>query len=127
MPKQNNKCDCQWFLAKDLAKKKQRKTPRAYSTKASQDLIVELSKQYETIQDVYNNIHYDDDAKRILKMYIDNGEGGLKAREMFDLEYVRTKRILEAVQCLSVLTSLTDDEKQKKQLQEIITEIMVRR
>lgn len=60
-----------------------RKTPIAYSTKATSDLIVVLSQDYTTITDVYNAINYDQDAKNILQKYIDLGYGNEIARKWF--------------------------------------------
>jgi hypothetical protein len=75
--KRRSKGDVQWTLPS-------RKRPIAYSTKAVSDLIVVLSQRYETIQDVYDNIVYDYDAKRILKIYIDCGYGTVRARDYFN-------------------------------------------
>ena len=58
-----------------------KKKPIAYSTKATSDLIVILAETNETIVDVYNAINYDQDAKEILKKYIDLGYGNEIARE----------------------------------------------
>jgi predicted metal-dependent RNase len=60
-----------------------KKKPIAYSTVATQDLIVILAQDYETISDVYNAINYDQDAKDVLKKYIDLGYGDVVAREWF--------------------------------------------
>lgn len=60
-----------------------RKTPIAYSTKATNDLIVTLAQDYETITDVYNAVNYDQDAKDILQKYIALGYGNEIAREWF--------------------------------------------
>lgn len=60
-----------------------KKKPIAYSTVATQDLIVILAQDYETITDVYNAINYDQDAKDVLKKYIDLGYGDVIAREWF--------------------------------------------
>jgi predicted metal-dependent RNase len=60
-----------------------KKKPIAYSTVATQDLIVILAQDYETISDVYNAINYDQDAKDVLKKYIDLGYGNVIAREWF--------------------------------------------
>jgi predicted metal-dependent RNase len=60
-----------------------KKKPIAYSTKATSDLIVVLAQEYETITDVYHAINYDQDAKDVLKKYIDLGYGDVVAREWF--------------------------------------------
>ncbi len=72
-----SKGDVEWRVPK-------RKTPIAYSTKATSDLIAVLSQDYETITDVYNAINYDQDAKEILKKYIELGYGNEIAREWFE-------------------------------------------
>lgn len=49
------------------------KRPFAYSTKATSDLIAILYEQHKDLRIVYDEINYDDDAKRIVKHFIDNG------------------------------------------------------
>lgn len=71
-----SKGDVEWRVPK-------RKTPIAYSTRATSDLIVVLSQESETITDVYNAINYDQEAKDILKKYIDLGYGNEIAKEWF--------------------------------------------
>lgn len=66
----------EWIIPK-------RKTPIAYSTKATSDLIAVLSQDYETITDVYNAINYDQDAKDVLQKYIKAGYGNVVAKEWF--------------------------------------------
>lgn len=60
-----------------------RKRPIAYSTIASSDIIALLAKDYETIQDVYDHINYDEEAKQVLGIYISKGHGNQIAREWF--------------------------------------------
>lgn len=50
-----------------------KKRPFAYSTKATSDLIAILYEQYKDLRVVYNEINYDDEAKNIVKHFIDNG------------------------------------------------------
>ncbi len=50
-----------------------KKRPFAYSTVATSDLIKVLYDEYGDLRDVYVNIRYDQDAKRIVKTYIENG------------------------------------------------------
>ena len=76
MAKTNNKGDVHWHIP---GKKK----PIAYSTKATSDLIGVLAEDCETIQDVYNAINYDQEAKDVLQKYIDLGYGNQIAREWF--------------------------------------------
>ena len=47
----------------------------AHSTKATSDLIVVLSEMNKTTQDVYNAINYDNEAKAIVKHFIEKGYG----------------------------------------------------
>ena len=68
--------DIQWCLPN-------KKRPFAYSTKATSDLIVTLAQTFETIQNVYDNIIYDYEAKSILQVYIERGYGPCKARNFF--------------------------------------------
>lgn len=60
-----------------------RKIPVAYSTKATNDLIVTLAEQGGTIQEVHDRINYDREAKAILQIYINKGYGGEEARAWF--------------------------------------------
>ena len=43
----------------------------AYSTKATSDLIKLLYEELQDLRLVYNNINYDEDAKKIVKDYLD--------------------------------------------------------
>lgn len=72
------KGDVYWYIPK-------RKTPVAYSTIATKLLIDVLSHDdlNRTIQDVYNLINYDIEAKEILKIYIDKGFGNEVASKGF--------------------------------------------
>ncbi len=60
-------------------------TKRAFgeSTVATSDLIEMLSKEYLTIEDVYNAINYDPDAKKIVKYFIDKGYKNYVFRDFF--------------------------------------------
>jgi hypothetical protein len=60
-----------------------KKRPIAYSTSACSYLVGILSLEHETVSDVYNAIHYDLEAKEIVKKYIDLGYGDCLARELF--------------------------------------------
>ena len=70
------KGDVTWYVPN-------KKKPVAYSTVASQDLIILLAQENETIVDVYNAINYDEEAKAVLQKYIDLGYGNITAREWF--------------------------------------------
>ena len=76
MAKAKIKGDVQWLVP---GKKK----PIAYSTKATSDLIGLLAEDFETIQDVYDAINYDPEAKAIMQIYIDLGYGNQIARGWF--------------------------------------------
>ena len=58
-----------WYLPD--AKKNSR--PIAYSTVATSDLIVALYNQYGDLRKVYENIHYDEDAKKVVSEYLKRG------------------------------------------------------
>lgn len=82
MPKRKNppkgwhSADVKWHVD-------ERKTPIAYSTKAASDLILALAQENETVQDVYNAIRYDAEAKKVLQAYIDKGYGNKIARMLW--------------------------------------------
>ena len=76
MAKAKIKGDIHWYIP---GKNK----PIAYSTVATSDLIGLLAEDFETIQDVYNAINYDQEAKDVLQKYIDLGYGNQIAREWF--------------------------------------------
>lgn len=60
-----------------------KKRPIAHSTKATSDLISILSEIFLTINDVRKAICYDEDAKKILDIYIEKGYGEEKANTFF--------------------------------------------
>ena len=60
-----------------------RKTPIAYSTKAASDLIVVLSEDGATIQEVHDRITYDLEAREVLRKYIEKGFCGVVANTFF--------------------------------------------
>ena len=55
----------------------------AFSTKATSDYIVMLASEHKTIQDVYDAILWNDEARQILKIYIDYGYGNEIAKDWF--------------------------------------------
>lgn len=59
--------DVSWFLFD-----KDRK-PFAYSTVAIKDLIKVLNEQYGDTREIYKAINYDEQAKKIIKAYVDKG------------------------------------------------------
>lgn len=79
-----SKGDVQWFVP---GKKK----PIAHSTKAASDLIVIMSQEYDTIQQVHDAINYDVESKEVLQKYILAGYGGITAKQFFPLERMRKK------------------------------------
>lgn len=76
--KKRIKGDVNWYIPK-------RKTPIAYSTTSTKLLVDVLSHEDKsrTIQDVYDLINYDLEAKEILKKYIDKGYGSEIACKWF--------------------------------------------
>lgn len=62
------KGDVAWYLDD-----KKNSRPIAYSTVATSDLIVMLYEQYRDLRLVYENIHYDADAKRVVAEYLKRG------------------------------------------------------
>ena len=71
--------DVEWYIPG-------KKTPIAYSTVASSDLIEELSKQYPsaTISQLLPAVNYDVETKKVLQQYIDAGYGDQVANEWFN-------------------------------------------
>lgn len=76
MAKAKSRGDVQWYLPG-------KKRPIAYSTKAASDLIVVLSQDGATIQEVHDRITYDVEARKILEIYIEKGYGDSIARDLF--------------------------------------------
>ena len=76
MKKANRKGNVHWYVPN-------KKQPIAYSTTAASDLIGLLAEDFETIQDVYDAINYDPEAKEILQKYIDLGYGNEIAANWF--------------------------------------------
>lgn len=62
----HTKGDVEWYLPN-------RKRPFAYSTVATSDLITILYEELKDLRLVYSAINYDDEAKTIIKHYLDNG------------------------------------------------------
>ena len=69
MAKIRSKGDVAWYLPN--AKKNSR--PIAYSAVASSEIIVLLYKQYGDLRKVYENLHYDAEAKSIVSEYLKRG------------------------------------------------------
>ena len=76
MAKTRIKGDVHWHVPN-------KKKPIAYSTVATSHLIGLLAQDFETIQDVYDAINYDEEAKEILQKYIDLGYGNEIAKQWF--------------------------------------------
>lgn len=76
MRRQHKHLDVCWFLPN-------RKRPFAYSTKAISDSIVVLSREYRTIQEVYDHYNLLDEGKEILNTYIEKGYGNVVAADWF--------------------------------------------
>ncbi len=71
--------DVEWYIPN-------KKTPIAYSTRASSDLIEILSEDNPsaTIKEIFDKVNYDEEAKKVLQQYIDAGYGGQVANEWFN-------------------------------------------
>lgn len=72
-----------------------KKRPFAYSTKATSDLIVVLAESNQTTKDVYNAINYDEDAKKILKEFIDSGYGNYIFKDFVTINHSLKYRKIE--------------------------------
>ena len=74
--------DVEWLLPG-------KKTPIAYSTVATSDLIEALAEQYPkaTISQLMQSIRYDEDAKKVVQQYIDAGYGDQVAYDWFVRNY----------------------------------------
>lgn len=59
------------------------KTPIAYSTKATSDLIAVLAEQGGTFREVQSQINYGQKAKTVLQAYIDQSYGDVEACKCF--------------------------------------------
>lgn len=68
--------DIAWYLPK-------KKRPFAYSTVATRDLLAVLSETCATVREVYDNIHYDVEAKTIAKAFIEKGFGDTPSAQVF--------------------------------------------
>lgn len=64
--KKNSGLGVQWTLP-------QKKRPFATTTVATNDLIVLLAEDGHTVNSAYDEINYDDEAKAVLKKFIENG------------------------------------------------------
>ena len=62
-----------WYIKKQG--KKWWLRPFATIQTASADLIWILAEKYNTINEIYNNINYDNEAKNVIKYLIDKGYG----------------------------------------------------
>lgn len=76
MARRRSKGDVHWRIPG-------RKTPIAYSTVATSQLIGLLAGQGGTIREVQSRINYDQEAKDVLQAYIDRGYGDVEARQWF--------------------------------------------
>lgn len=76
MARQYDKGDVAWYLPN--AKKNSK--PIGYSTVATSDLIVLLYEMYGDLRKVYENLHYDEDAKKIVSEYLKRGIYNIKIK-----------------------------------------------
>lgn len=65
--------DVEWYLPN-------KKRPFAYSTTATSDLIKILYDDLQDLRLVYNAINFDDEAKKIVKTYLDNNIYSIRLR-----------------------------------------------
>ena len=80
-----SKGDVEWFLPNT-------KRRFAYSTISTRDLIDVLSETYLTVNDVYQNINYDDESKDIVMHFIENGYGNFIMYDLLNINKDRTYR-----------------------------------
>ena len=66
MSKRKQRGDVAWFVPG-------RKTPILFSTTATSELLNILFEQYNDLREVYEHIHYDEEAKKIVKSLLDRG------------------------------------------------------
>lgn len=76
VPKGWYSADCIWCVPG-------RKRPIAYSTRATMDYIVMLSKDGGTIREVHDRLNYCEEGKRVLVEYIKRGFGDITAKDFF--------------------------------------------
>lgn len=84
-----------WYLPNEKRK-------FAESTVATNDLITVLSEEYLTILDVYHAINYDDEAKEIIKYFIENGYGNFLLKDFVHINPSLIYRKLENNEIISV-------------------------
>lgn len=85
----------EWYLPNEKRK-------FAESTVATSDLITILSEEYLTTLDVYHAINYDDDAKGIVKHFIENGYGNFLLRDFVHINPSLIYRKLKNDEIISV-------------------------
>lgn len=85
----------EWYLPNEKRK-------FAESTVATSDLITVLSEEYLTTLDVYHAINYDDDAKGIVKHFIENGYGNFLLKDFVHSNPNLIYRKLENDEIISV-------------------------
>lgn len=91
--------DVEWYIPKT-------KRAFAHSTKATEYFIEVLAEQHLTIIDIYNAAGCDDEAKEILKHYIDKGYGNFILKDMLQNNF---KGYYKKVENENII-SLTPDE-----------------
>ena len=74
--RRNTKGDVAWYEPK-------RKKTNRHSTKATSNYIVLLAESGKTINEVYNSVNYNQEAKNILQKYIELGYGNVIAISLF--------------------------------------------
>lgn len=87
--------EVEWYLPNEKRK-------FAESTIATSDLITVLSEEYLTALDVYHAINYDDEAKGIVKHFIENGYGNFLLRDFVHINPSLIYKKLENDEIISV-------------------------
>ena len=85
----------EWYLPNEKRK-------FAESTVATSDLITVLSEEYLTVLDVYYAINYDDEAKEIIKHFIEKGYGKFLLKDFVHSNSRLIYRKLENDEIISV-------------------------
>lgn len=88
------KGDVAWYFPN--AKRGSR--PFAYSTVATSDLIVTLYEKYGDLRLVYENLHYDEDAKIIVSEYLKRGIYQVNIRQEMFMVYIKKDNIIAEVE-----------------------------
>lgn len=99
------------------------KKPFTSSTIATDNLIISLSEDNMTVRDVYNSINYDEDAKEVLRGFIDSGYENFIMKDFVTQNENRIYRKKEGNEIISVpsydLKKVITKELKKRELDNI--------